>query len=423
VPLPLDDALGQLRTLLLDREALVRAVASGRRHSHVPTWRRVELRPVDLSAGPRLQVVAVDQSGVHTRNEEYGPAAEAAVEALLAEPFGSWYVQTDQATVQVRVTKRGQAQVHNVPTSNLTAGTTGQVRRAHDRAKRRLLDPADPLFHELGLADARGQLKPSRADKYRQVEQLLRALDAVLEPAVLDQLGTPVQVVDFGSGNAYLTFATYWFLTRKRALAVQVTGVDLKAQARDHGQRLAATMGCAHDVRFTVGSALDADLPPADVVLALHACDTATDEALARAVRWGSTVALAAPCCHHDVQRQLAAAGPAPQPYGLLARQPILRERFADVLTDGLRAAVLRAHGYRVDVTEFVGSQHTPRNTLLRAVHTGAPPTAAQHEEYTELTSQWGVTPRLAQLLATTAPTHRPEPATQSGSTAAAQAS
>ena len=111
-------------------------------------------------------------------------------------------------------------------------------------------------------------------------------------------------------------------------------------------------------------------MPPADLVLALHACDTATDEALARAVRWGARVVLAAPCCHHDVQRQLRAAAP-PHPYGPLVRHGILRERFADALTDALRAALLRLLGYRVEVVEFVDSQHTPRNTLIRAVRTG----------------------------------------------------
>ena len=112
---------------------------------------------------------------------------------------------------------------------------------------------------------------------------------------------------------------------------------------------------------------------PPDVVLALHACDTATDDALARAVGWEAPLVLAAPCCHHDIQKQLKSVTP-PAPYALMTRYGIVRERFADVLTDSLRAAVLRQVGYRVEVVQFVDSQHTPRNLLLRAARTGARP-------------------------------------------------
>ena len=126
------------------------------------------------------------------------------------------------------------------------------------------------------------------------------------------------------------------------------------------------------------------------MVLALHACDTATDDALARAVTWEAPVVLAAPCCHHDVAAQLRRA-PAPAPYSLLTRNGILRERFADTLTDAMRAAVLRQVGYRVEVIDFVDSRHTPRNTLLRAVRTGAPPPGRGASELAELTGAWGV--------------------------------
>jgi hypothetical protein len=140
------------------------------------------------------------------------------------------------------------------------------------------------------------------------------------------------------------------------------------------------------------------DGPPPDVVLALHACDTATDEALARAVGWGARWILAAPCCHHDVAAQLRRE-PAPAPYEALTRHGILRERFADVLTDALRAALLRLRGYRVEVVEFVDSKHTPRNLLLRARRTGAAPTEEQRAEYAALIGSWRVTPHLATLL------------------------
>jgi hypothetical protein len=153
-------------------------------------------------------------------------------------------------------------------------------------------------------------------------------------------------------------------------------------------------------VSFVVGSISGAALDQApEVVLALHACDTATDEALARAVEWGSPLVLAAPCCHHDVAAQLRKT-PTPAPYAMLTRHGILRERLADTLTDALRASLLRQQGYRVDVVQFVESQHTPRNTMLRATRTGRPVAGGGvRKEYDELVASWGITPRLAVLL------------------------
>ncbi len=135
-----------------------------------------------------------------------------------------------------------------------------------------------------------------------------------------------------------------------------------------------------------------------DVVLALHACDTATDDALARAVGWEAELVLAAPCCHHDISEQLRRSS-APPGWESLTRDGILRERLADTLTDALRASILRRHGYRVDVVEFVSSKHTPRNTLLRAVRTGAAPNDQVRAEYDALVSAWHLQPRLAELL------------------------
>ncbi len=411
MPEPLDDALTQVRALLLSQEQLLRAVGAGRRHgAPPPTWRRVELRPVELKTGLRLQVTAYDDRQARASNEAYGPSAEAAVDLLLAEPFGNWHVETTQGTLQLRVTKRGQAQVHRSGPPAVPADPAAGPDRAHDRAKPRLLDAAEPFWRVLGITDAQGRVKPSRQDKYRQVEELLRALEPVVEPVAMAAAaaGRPVRVVDLGCGNGYLTLAAYAYLHGARGLDVRVTGVDVKAQSREHGTSAAAELGWSAAVTFVEGSALDAPLGPADaadgadrpdLVLALHACDTATDDALARAVRWRAPVVLASPCCHHDVQRQLAAAAGPPAPYAALVRHGILRERFADVLTDSLRAAVLRQHGYRVEVMEFVGSEHTPRNTLIRAVRTGAAPTPEQVAEYEALTAAWSVVPRLQTLL------------------------
>ena len=408
MPEQLDVALADLRALLLD-PGLTRVVAAGRRRGQAPSVVRAELRPVTLKSGARLQIATFDGARPYTRNLAPGPEADAAVDALLAEPFGNWHVETAAATVQVRVTKNGDAQVHRSVTAPPPA-PVGPDRekpapRGHDREKEHLLDPADPLFTAVGASAA----------KRRQVDAFLRALAATLPD---EGLPSPLRIVDLGCGNAYLTFAAYRYLTG-RGVEAELVGVDVREDQRERNTALAGRLGCADRVSFVAGTIADVTVDPApDLVLALHACDTATDEALARAVRWGARWALAAPCCHHDLAAQLRAT-PAPQPYDLLTRQGILRERFADVLTDALRAALLRLYGYRVEVVEFVDSRHTPRNLLLRARRTGAEPTAQQRADYDQLVTQWRVAPRLRTLLDGREPAGRepagPEPAGRGG--------
>ena len=403
---PLQAARARTRGLLLDPEGLVRAIASGRQKGQPPPRvqgrdvRRVELRHVDLKTGRHLQVTSYDETQAHTANFAVGGEAEAAVDALLDEPFGNWHVDTTTRTHQVRATKKLAAVVHTKERAEPVA-----AERGHDRDKQRLLAEDDPVLKALGISDAQGRIKPTRQAKYRQVEEFLRLLDAsitdALEKGHLRQPTEeePLRIVDLGCGNAYLTFAAQRFLSHVRALPVRVTGVDVKQQSAVHNTAVAATLGI--DADFVVGTIGDATLPePPDAVLALHACDTATDDALARAVQWGAALVLAAPCCHHDIAAQLRRAT-TPAPYALLTRHGILRERFADTLTDALRASILRLVGYRVDVVEFVESAHTPRNTMLRATRTGAGElvTGGVREEYDDLVATWGVTPRLAELM------------------------
>ncbi len=396
---PLLRVLARMRGHLLDPDTLVKAVASGRQKGQQPRWKRVEFRYVDLKAGRHLQVTAYDDTQAHTSNHAVGEGARDAVDDLLDEPFASWHVETTTQSHQVRVTKKLEAVVH---TTDRTEEV--EVDRGHDRDKERLLAEDDPVFKALGLTDAQGRMKPSRHAKYRQVEEFLRLLDSSITDAMAKghlrqpTPEDPLRIVDLGCGNAYLTFAAQRFLTDVRGLPVRLTGVDVKEQSREHNSALAAELGV--DAEFVVGSISGAVLDPApEVVLALHACDTATDEALARAVEWNAQLVLAAPCCHHDIAAQLRKA-PTPAPYALLTRHGILRERLADTLTDGIRASLMRLQGYRVDVVQFVESQHTPRNTMLRAVRTGSPVKGGGvRKEYDDLVAAWGIRPRLAELL------------------------
>jgi SAM-dependent methyltransferase len=392
----------RVRCALLDHTTLVRAVGSGRQRGATVPYRRVELRYVEVKAGLRLQVTSYDETQAHTRNVEPGADTETVVDELLGGGYANWHVTSIEETVQLRVTKKGRALLHASPRPQ-SEQVTPDLR--HDRAKRRRLEPTDPLFALLGVSTSEGVLKPTRTAKFRQVQDLLAAIDPLVDDAVSLGPGAdigpsrPLRLVDLGCGNAYLTFAAFRYLSDVRDLPVRVVGIDVKAQSLTHNNDIAAALGVAGEVSFVQGSIDEAQLAEApDLVLALHACDTATDAALARAVTWRAPVVVAAPCCHHDIAEQLTADS-IPAAYRLVTRHGILRERLADVLTDALRAALLRLAGYRVEVIEFVDSRHTPRNALIRAVRTEVPASEEVWRAYRDLTSQWGVTPALERML------------------------
>ncbi|WP_235736315.1 class I SAM-dependent methyltransferase [Nocardioides alcanivorans] len=398
---PVLRVLSRMRSLILDDTVLVRAVGSGRIRGQQTKWRRVELRWVDLKGGRSLQVTAYDDTQAFTSNHPIGDEARDAVDDLLDEPFANWHVETTTEQHQVKVTRKQEAFLH-------TAAREEQVEptREHDMAKQRLLPEDDPVLVALGISDKDGRIKPTRQAKYRQVEEFLRLLDTGITDAIKSghlrkpTAGDPLRVVDLGCGNAYLTFAAHRFLSHVRELPVHLTGVDVKEQSARHNSDVAAGLGISEQTDFVVGGIGDVVLERTpEVVLALHACDTATDDALARAVDWEASLVLAAPCCHHDIAAQMRRT-PTPSPYAMVTRHGILRERFADTLTDALRAALLRLHGYRVDVVEFVESQHTPRNTMLRSVRTGKKVTGGgARKEYSELVEAWAIRPHLAVLL------------------------
>jgi hypothetical protein len=405
MPQPWDEVRAEIRAALLDTGTLVRGVAAGRRRGVPLQWRRAELRPVALKGGVRLQVTAYDETQAHTANHD-SASAGAAVDALLDQGFGNWHVETADAVLQVRITKKGDAQVHR----SRRDAVVEVAPAAHDRVKQRLFDVAHPdvraFLTAVGVADQQGRIKPSRQDKYIQVEEFVRLLDTAVEDArtagVLGEATpeNPWHLVDLGCGHAYLTVGAYVWLAKVRGLPVRVRGVDVRESSRERNTALAESLGWGEELSFEAATIADAATEPVpQIVVALHACDTATDDALARAVRWQAPVVLAAPCCHHDLQAQVA-RGSVPAPYGVVTRHGLLRERLVDVLTDAIRASILRLCGYRVDAVEFVSDEHTPRNLLLRAVRTGAPPSASDLADHDALLAQWGVAPVLATGLA-----------------------
>lgn len=378
-----------------DPERFVSASFTGARRGTAPAATKVTVRPVDLRTGPHVQISRFDGTTTRASNVEPTAVGDTVLE-LLQEGFATAYVKTLDGDLQLQHSRKG------APRIVRHRATANRVDTAHDRTKSRLIEPDAPFLHAVGITDERGTVKPSAASKYRQVERFLEILTHTL--ADVGASARPLRVVDLGCGAGVLTLATYHHLSQVAAGST-MTGVDTKGELMTSLGALAEGLGW-DDVRFVTEAITDhvPDEPP-DVVLALHACDTATDDALARAIRWGADVVLAAPCCQHDLQAQLD-PGRAPDGFEPMLRHGIVRERLGDLLTDTLRAEILRAHGYRADVIEFVSTEHTAKNLMIRATRVATPDpstSAARRSAATaaaRLAGVWGVTPALARRLA-----------------------
>jgi SAM-dependent methyltransferase len=381
------ESVGRIANL----ENLIRVVLSGARRNMVPPAERIDIRPVLIKEKLMLQIASNDGRAVTTKNIDFDSTV---ISELLDSGFANILVESTDSAISIRVTKKGEAQIHYEKVNK-----TQDL--AHDRKKERLLDSADPYLIEVGISDVHGQVKPSRQDKYRQVEEFLRILVPTLDSAIsAGQIKTPtiklpLEIVDLGCGNAYLTFATHQYLMNK-GIPVHVTGIDVREQARERNSKIAKKLGIEKSIEFKADEIARVDGSQVDIAIALHACDTATDDAIAWAVKSNAGLVLVAPCCQHDLQSKLKEI---PEPWPLVTKHGILRERLADILTDSIRAQILKLLGYRTDVIEFIGGEHTPKNLMIRGVKTDAKPEKIEIVRYQEMLKELGVVPALAERL------------------------
>jgi SAM-dependent methyltransferase len=389
--LSLEEAFSQALLYFSNPEAISRVVLTGRRRNMQVATDRVDIRPVLIKEKLHFQVSTSDGRAVTTKN--YLPA-ELPINEYIHSGYANILIEGVAENFSLRITKKDE------PLISITSGA-GAVDLAHDKKKERLLDPADPFLREVGISDASGQIKPSKSDKYRQVEEFLRLLAPTLTSAIeaghIDKPTTsdPLTIADLGCGHAYLTFAAHQYL-RGIGMEVKVIGIDVRTASRDRNNEIAKKLGITSSIEFRAEEIADTTLVQADVAIALHACDTATDDAIAWAVKSDAKLMMIAPCCHHDIQSQLSDS---PEPWSLITRYGIMRERLGDLLTDSLRMQILKLRGYRVEAIEFIGGEHTPRNLMIRAVKTGAPVEAIEVSRYEEMISAWKVKPALARLL------------------------
>jgi SAM-dependent methyltransferase len=312
------------------------------------------------------------------------------LDELLALPFQHLNLQSISGDMHVRVTRKGRVLVSKGKASI----QRGKLKLAHDRIKDRPLpvNESNEFLRAIGVSDKSGKVRPGMRAKFRQINEFIRLIEEVMPQRELE--GQPMDIVDCGCGNAYLTFAAYHYINHIKGMSARVAGIDSNAEIIEKCRSLSNSLGW-DGLEFHTSQIVDFEpATPPGVVLSLHACDTATDEAIAQGIIWNSNVIVAAPCCQHELHDRIQA--PAFQP---ILRHGILKQRTADILTDAFRALVLRIMGYRTDVVQFVSPEHTSKNLMIRAVK-GLPPGDGTHvREYEELKKFWSVSPIIEELL------------------------
>ena len=361
---------------------------------------KIALRPVTIGGEKCFQAEMTDDGQVRAKNFDMNGAAEGLEEIIAQKGARDLHLMTASGDLHVRVTKKG-----HVLVSRSAEMTRIAKIMPHDRVKKTPLTSFDAtvLLKAIGIADANGDIRASMRGKYDQVNEFLK----IVADAVKDEKGKEgnFTVVDCGCGKSYLTFALHAYLTQALGFAdVRVIGIDRRSDVIAASRKIAAAIDVAGRVTFIEADIIDNDFGgdndlknlKVDMVVSLHACDTATDEALARGVEWKARYIVSAPCCQHELQKTVGKTGAdAEKMFAGLLRQGILRERLCDLLTDSFRALILRILGYRVQVVEFVSPDATARNILLRAeygVKSGQPQPVS---EYLDLRDAWGVSPWL----------------------------
>lgn len=340
--------------------ALQRLVLSGYQ-GEVPDLLRVQARPVVLRGVPSLSLTWRHQTRDETHNL---PASEAParVGALLDQGFRNAQLTTTTQDVQLACSRKGKWTLRVGAAAAGEAPASPPAASAHNREKHRLVDPTRPFLAELGVTTSQHEVVPAMSRKWKQINKFVEIFSHALAASPLAQAST-VRVMDFGSGKGYLTFAVHDHLTTVLGRQAEVTGVELRPDMVRLCSEAAQRLGLP-GLHFVEGDVRTYAVPPLDVMIALHACDIATDHAIHTGIRGGASIILCSPCCHKQVRPQLLS----PHPLRPILQHGIHLGQEAEMLTDGLRALLLEASGYDTQVFEFISLEHTNKNKMILGV-------------------------------------------------------
>lgn len=386
--------MSDLQSLFTDclNETLIRVILSN--PSSKDGVIKICARPVLKNKTLLFQIEEYTKTQVFHKNLTAGDAGSYLTGKLSSDTssqtasFKNALVETQSFTANVLVSKKGTITIKKK--MNASPKQT-KISLSHNRKKKYILEEGIPVpfLIDLGVMTQNGNIINAHYDKFRQINRFLEYIEDIL-PSL--PTGRELRILDFGCGKSYLTFAIYYYLKVLKGYPVRITGLDLKEDVIRHCNELAVKYGY-DKLEFLCGDIAYYDgCSQVDMVVTLHACDTATDYALAKAVGWGAKVILSVPCCQHELNKQMKNDLLSP-----VLHYGILKERMAALITDGLRAQILEANGYRTQILEFIDMAHTPKNLLIRAVYNGH--CADNKAQIDELLAAFDVNPTLYRLL------------------------
>lgn len=386
--------MSDLQSLFTDclNETLIRVILSN--PSSKDGVIKICARPILKNKSLLFQIEEYTKTQVFHKNLTAGDASSYLTGKLSSDTssqtasFKNALVETKSFTANVLVSKKGTITIKKKMNAS---AKQPKISLSHNRKKKYILEEGIPVpfLIDLGVMTQNGNIVNAHYDKFRQINRFLEYIEDIL-PSL--PTGRELRILDFGCGKSYLTFAIYYYLKVLKGYPVRITGLDLKEDVIRHCNELAVKYGY-DKLEFLCGDIAYYDgCSQVDMVVTLHACDTATDYALAKAVGWGAKVILSVPCCQHELNKQMKNDLLSP-----VLHYGILKERMAALMTDGLRAQILEANGYRTQILEFIDMAHTPKNLLIRAVYNGH--CADNKAQINELLAAFDVNPTLYRLL------------------------
>ncbi len=379
-----EEMKAQLIEGILQQQLVTATISQPRMKSN--EVKRIKLKPILLKDAYHIQVEYQFERILKHENVLLEDFPEK-LEAFFTD-YRQAHIDFIDEKVQVQLSKK-----NKVLWKSDKSSKPKQVNLAHNRKKNYLLaeDKPYPFLIRLGVQTEEGKIKKQKYDKFKQINRFIEFIDDALTHLPKDR---QVRILDFGSGKSYLTFALYHYLKIEKGLDIRVTGLDLKKEVIEECSQIAQDLGY-EQLEFLVGDINDYnDESAVDMVVTLHACDVATDMALARAVKWGASVILSVPCCQHELNRQLNTPA-----LDIMLQHGLVRERFSALATDAIRAEILSLVGYEAQLLEFIDMENTPKNILIRAYHTGKKPSSEQRASYDAFLKLLNAKPFLANEL------------------------
>lgn len=337
--------------------SFVKITLSKHRGGDDPTLKNIYVKPVFVKGAKRLSFIYRHSARDMVKN--YLPEdGLREIRKLLGEEFLSCRLFTTNRDSRIEFNKKREARIIEAPPT-----FTQQSDSAHDRRKTRFIETEGNIYlHELGVTNERGETLAGAGDKFRQINKFVEIIASLYKSSPLSE-SKRIEIVDMGSGKGYLTFAVYDYFRNALGVEARVLGVEAREELVELCNRVARKAGF-DELEFRKGMIRECEIETADMLIALHACDTATDEALYKGIKAEASIIVAAPCCHKEVRPQLKS----PEVLEPLLKHGILQERQAEMLTDALRSLLLESRGYKTRIFEFISTEHTRKNTMIAAV-------------------------------------------------------